>query len=193
MLGPRRSSSIAFAPVLGLAVAITLALGLGSAAPAHAQRGPEKAFAGKVLLSAKRFPTQAKSANAYVAALRKQSKTTFVEDREKKEWKIHFAAFFKAPLDDLEVVIKLYDISNGGQAMLATFEQFLDGRGQRSLISNMRLERKQFGVNKHLLMTVESRGRVLASGRFKIVGESERYSGKVDFSEEEATKPEGEE
>jgi hypothetical protein len=189
MLGSGRSSSIALvlALVMGLVV-----VGVG-AAPAHAQRGPEKVFAGKVLLSPKRFPVQAKSANAYVAALKKQSKTTFLEDRAKKEWKIHFAAFFKAPLDDLEVVIKLYDISNGGQAMLATFEQYLDGRGQRSLISNMKLERKQFGVNKHLLITVESRGRVLATGRFKIVGEAERYSGKVDFSEDEATKSEGEE
>jgi hypothetical protein len=187
MLGPGRTSSIA------VALALVLGLVAAGAAPAHAQRGPEKAFAGKVLLSAKRFPTQAKSANAYVAALRKQSKTTFLEDREKKEWKIHFAAFFKAPLDDLEVVVKLYDISNGGQAMLATFEQYLDGRGQRSLISNMKLERKQFGVNKHILITVESRGRVLATGRFKIVGEAERYSGKVDFSEDEATKAEGEE
>jgi hypothetical protein len=187
MLGTGRSSSLV------AAVALVIGLVAAGAAPAQAQRGPEKVFAGKVLLSPKRFPVQAKSANAYVAALKKQSKTTFLEDKANKEWKIHFAAFFKAPLDDLEVVIKLYDISNGGQAMLATFEQFLDGRGQRSLISNMKLERKQFGVNKHLLITVESRGRVLATGRFKIVGEADRYSGKVDFSEEDTAKSKGDE
>lgn len=179
----RSWSSFVPALVAGFFVSVVLAV---AASPAHAQRGPEKVFAGKILLSNKRFPTQARSANAYVAALKKQAKTSFAEDKANKEWKIHFAAFFKAPLDDLEVVVKLYDITGGGQQVLASFEQFTDERGQRTLISNMKLERKQFGVNKHILMTIESRGRVLASGRFKILGEAERYSGKVDFSEEEA-------
>jgi hypothetical protein len=187
---PGTIAALVVAAVLGMAPGLG-PIGLG-AGTAHAQRGPEKVFAGKVLLSAKRFPLQAKSANAYVSALRKQAKTTFLEDREKKEWKIHFAAFFKAPLDDLEVIIKIYDITGGGQALLSSFEQFTDQRGQRTLISSMRLERKQFGVNKHLLITVETRGRVLASGRFKIVGEADRYSGKVDFSEDDAKKGEGE-
>ncbi len=35
-------------------------------------------------------------------------------------------------------------------------------------------------------MTIENRGKVYASARFKIVGEGERFTGKVDFSEEEA-------
>jgi hypothetical protein len=182
-----RSARPLFALVLGVLVSMAL---IASGGAAHAQRGPEKTFAGKILVSSKRFPTEAKSANAYVAALKKQAKTNLYEDKEKKEWKVYFAAFFKAPLDDLEVVVKLYDITSGGQQVLASFEQFTDARGQRTLISNMKLERKQFGVNKHILMTIESRGRVLASGRFKILGEAERFSGKVDFSEEEATKGE---
>jgi len=172
-----RSSTL----VLGLVVASVIA----SSGAAHAQQ-PEKVFAGKILTSSKRFPTQARSANAYVAALRKQSKSSFYEDKERKEWKIHFVAFFKSPLDDLEVVVKLYDVTSGPQALLASFEQFTDERGQRTLTSNMKLERAQFGVNKNLLMTIESRGRVLASGRFKILGEGERYTGKVDFSADEA-------
>jgi hypothetical protein len=35
-------------------------------------------------------------------------------------------------------------------------------------------------------MTIENRGTVLASARFKILGEGERFTGKVNFSEEEA-------
>jgi hypothetical protein len=34
---------------------------------------------------------------------------------------------------------------------------------------------------------MESKGRVLASNRFRILGQGERYTGKVDFSEEEAS------
>jgi hypothetical protein len=189
--GPVVVSARRIAVVIGLVVAAFFATSI-AAGDAQAQRGPEKVFAGRILVSNKRFPTQAKSANAYIAALKKQSKTNFYEDKEKQEWKVYFAAFFKAPLDDLEVLVKLYDITNGNQALLSSFEQFTDARGQRTLISNMRLERKQFGVNKQLMMTIESRGRVLASGRFKILGEGEHFSGKVDFSSDEAAKGEGE-
>ena len=35
-------------------------------------------------------------------------------------------------------------------------------------------------------MTMESKGKILASGRFKILGEGEHYSGKVDFSDDDA-------
>jgi hypothetical protein len=37
-----------------------------------------------------------------------------------------------------------------------------------------------------MLVTMENKGRVLASSRFRILGQGERYNGKVDFSEEEA-------
>ena len=47
------------------------------------------------------------------------------------------------------------------------------------------LERKFVGVNKQLLMTIESKGHVVATGRFKILGEAEKFSGKVDFSEDD--------
>ena len=72
--------------------------------------------------------------------------------------------------------------------MVASFEQYLDQRGQRSIISSIKLKRSEFGVNRHLMMVVENRGRRLALGKFKILGEAERYSGKVEFTEEEAAK-----
>jgi hypothetical protein len=36
-------------------------------------------------------------------------------------------------------------------------------------------------------MTMENKGKILASSRFKILGEGERFTGKVDFSEDEAS------
>ena len=35
-------------------------------------------------------------------------------------------------------------------------------------------------------MTIENKGKVYASTRFKILGEGEHYSGKVNFSDDEA-------
>jgi hypothetical protein len=147
---------------------------------------PNRAFAGKIILSDKRFPTQAPSLAAFNAKIRAQSKRDFWENKETKSWKIQVAGFLKAPLNDVEYVVKIYEIGKGPQQLLATVEQYTDTRGQTSLITNILLEKKTIGVNKSLLMTMESGGRVLASGRFRILGEGERYNGKVNFSEDEA-------
>jgi len=149
-------------------------------------RDPEAVFRGEIITSAKRIPTSAKSKSAYIATLRKLKTVRFQEDAAKKQWKVYFAAFFRAPLNDLEVTIKIYDVSSGKQRLLTAFEQYMDKRGASSLTSQMTLEREQFGVNKNLMMVMESRGKVLAAGRFAIVGKGDRYSGQVDFTEEEA-------
>jgi hypothetical protein len=162
---------------------LALILGTRSAAA----ESPNQAFAGRIMMSSKRFPQQAKSASAYTAAIRKQAQTSFVEAKDTHTWKIFFAGFLKAPLNDLEYVIKVYDVTGKGQQLLVSFDQFTSERGQQTIVSNMTLDKKQVGVNKELLMTMESKGKVLASSRFKIVGEGERYTGKVDFSEEEAS------
>ena len=167
-------------------VAVTVILAFAIAAPPAAAENPNQAFAGRIMLSSKRFPQQAKSASAYTAAIRKQAQTNFVEAKDSHTWKIYFAGFLKTPLNDLEYVIKLYELTGKGQQLLVTFEQFTDERGRQTLLSNMTLDKKQVGVNKEILMTMESKGKVLASSRFKILGEGEKFTGKVDFTAEEA-------
>jgi hypothetical protein len=54
--------------------------------------------------------------------------------------------------------------------LLASFEQFVDQRGQTALLSQFTLERKLVGVNKQVLMVIEVGGRPVASGKFKILG-----------------------
>lgn len=168
---------------VGLAVATVVILS-GAAAAAQA-KSPEDVFRGQIITSAKRIPTSSRSESAYIATLRKQQTTRFVEDPDKKQWKVHFAAFFRAPLNDLEVTVKIYDLSSGRQRLLTAFEQYMDSRGARSLTSQITLEREQFGVNRNLMMVMESRGRVLAAGKFSIVGQGEKFSGQVDFTVEE--------
>ncbi len=147
---------------------------------------PNQVFKGKIMLSKKRFPLTAKSKNAYIAAVRKQSTSNFQENRENGTWKIYFAAFLSKPLNDVEYVIKFYELGRGTQQLLGASEAFNDERGQKTIVSNITLEKKSFGVNKQLLMTIENKGMVLASARFKILGEGERFTGKVEFSEDEA-------
>lgn len=160
---------------------------VGGAAFADKAERPNPAFAGRIMLSDKRYPQSAKSLAAFNAQVKKQSKVAFFENKENKNWKIYFAGFLKTPLNDVEYMVKIYEIAGGrGQQLLASFEQFTDQRGQSALMSSMTLERKAIGVNKELLLVMESRGKVLASTRFRVLGEGEKSTGKVDFTEDEA-------
>ncbi len=164
-------------------------LGLGlfgvhaKVAPQTAQaKKAAKAFRGQIITSVKRLPTSAKSERAYIQKIRKAKVTKFQENKEKKEWKIYFAAFFRRPLNDLEITVKLYDVTDGKRHLVNSFEQYTDGRGQTSLTSYIKLERKFFGVNRKILMVMESRKTVLAQTTFYILGKAKTFSGKVDFS-----------
>jgi hypothetical protein len=171
---------------------VLFALVLGT----HSARAesPNQAFAGRIMMSTKRFPQQAKSPSAYTAAIRKQAQTNFIEAKDTHTWKIYFAGFLKTPLNDLEYTIKVYDVTGKAQQLLLSFDQFTNERGEQTIVSNLTLEKKQVGVNKDLLMTMESKGKILASNKFKIIGEGEHFSGKVEFSEDEASgkKPDNE-
>ena len=166
-------------------VALALVLGLRGEARAA---NPEAVFRGQIITSAKKIPTVAKSKNAYISTLRKQKATRFMENKTTKAWKIYYTAFFRRPLNSLEVTVKIWDVSSGAKHLITTFEQYMDKRGAKSITSHVVLNRDDFGVNKNLMMTMESNGAVLAATRFAILGEAEKYSGQVNFSEEEAAK-----
>jgi hypothetical protein len=168
-----------------IVVGTLLALALVITARPAAAEDPGRAFNGRIMTSTKRFPQNAKSPSAYTAMIRKQTVTNFFEDKTDHTWTIYFAAFLKSPLNDVEYVIKFYEVGRGGQQLLATSENFNDERGQKTIVSKIKLDKKQMGVNKELMMTLENKGKVYASTRFKILGEGEHYSGKVDFSDDE--------
>ena len=180
MLLQTRSRSVRAALIGGV---LLLALGLSGDAQA---RNPEAVFRGQIITSAKKIPTSAKSKGAYISNLKKLKTTRFKENKKTKSWKIYYTAFFKRPLPSLEVTVKIYDVSSGRQHMVTSFEQYMDRRGEKSITSHVTLKRDDFGVNKNLLMVMEHRGVILASSRFAILGEAEKYSGEVNFSEEEA-------
>lgn len=176
-----QKSRISLLAAGGVAIALAWAFPLETAQA----KSPESVFKGQIITSAKSIPTTSRSENAYVSTLKKLRTKRFFENKQKKAWKIHYAAFFKKPLNDLELTIRLYDVTDGSRTLLNTFEQYLDGRGARSFTSSMELDRQMVGVNRSILMVMENRGYVLASAQFQILGEGPKYSGKVDFSEEE--------
>lgn len=190
--------------LLSLVALAFVSVALVVARPAAADQSPDKVFAGKILTSTKNFPMRAKSGSAMVAAVKKQSVAQFMEkvttttdEKTKKTtttktWHIYFAAWFRRPLNDIEIVVKLYDNGKPGRPMVASFEQYLSERGMKSLLSDFVLDRKNVGVNRELNMVIEVGGAVVATGKFRILGEEERLTGKVDFSADETEDDEAE-
>jgi hypothetical protein len=169
-----------------LAIVGTLAL---LAPSAHAGgKKPEDVFGGRVICSDKSFPLESKSPQAYIASVKKQSKDRFQEDKEKGQWKIYYAAFFKCPLNDLEVKVTVYDVTDGSQRFIDSWEEYLTERGQRVIIGNVRLKRQDGKVNPNskMLIVMESKGAIVASASFYILGEGKKFTGKVEFTDEEA-------
>ena len=165
--------------VVGTILALFLLAGTASA------QDPNKVFAGQIIPMIKRPPASAKSPDAYIGIMRKMKQTTFAEDKATGTWVIWLACFLKSPLDDVEYSIKYYDISQGKQ-FLASSDNFSDSRGEKTILTKVTLDKKWAGVNKNVLVTIENKGKVLASTTIKIIGEGEHYSGKVNFSEDEA-------
>jgi hypothetical protein len=159
---------------------------LAFSTPADARK-PEDVFAGKIILSTKAFPITAKSPDAYISAVRKQSVDKFQEDKEKKQWKIFYVAFFKRPVDDLEVTVKFIDVTDGNRRMVESYEQYLTQRKQRVITGDMRLRKdpSAYDPNSKIIMQIESKGSIVAQTTFTLEGEGPRYKGQVSFDEDE--------
>jgi hypothetical protein len=137
---------------------------------------PDRVFAGSIMVSAKAFaPAET------VAAIKKQAAVTFAEDKKDHTWTLFLVGYFKAPVDDMEYVLKVRDLSNKSQIVMSA-DKYLSARGLRSASTKIVLDKEKVGVNKELLVTMESKGKLLATTRIQITGEGEHFTGKVDFS-----------
>ena len=129
------------------------------------------------------------SQGAFVAALQKNRTDKIWPTEEKGEsgsWNIEYIAFFAQPLNDSEIQVKFYDITGGDRKYVAGDPQYTRERGSRIFGSSIVLAKPEFDVRKHYMMNVESRGRILATTQFWLLGKGNNYSGKVEFSDQEA-------
>jgi hypothetical protein len=175
---------------LGRALAFTVMaiFVVGFARPSEAAK-PEDAFAGKIVITKNRMPMRFASPGAFTAALQK-AKTDKIWPTEEKgdtgKWNIEYIAFFKSPLNDSEIQVKFFDITAGEKKYVAGDPQYTREKGSRIFGSSIELAKPEFDVRKHYMMTVETRGSVIASTTFWLLGKGETHSGKVEFSDAEA-------
>jgi len=173
------------APILSLVVAgFALALA-GTALGAK----PEDVFKGKIIICKKRLPMHFSSAGAFISAVQgaKTDKVWPTEEKgpEQGTWDIEYIGFFAQPLNDSEIQVKFYDIT-AGKKYVAGDAQYTREKGSRIFGSSIQLAKPEFDVRKHYMMTIESRGRIIASTTFWLLGKGAQYSGKVEFSDSEA-------
>jgi hypothetical protein len=146
-----------------------------------------RAFRGKVIITQKRPPSRFRSQGAFARWLRVNRKKHLWPDKKtRKSWTFEFMAFFRRPLNDLEVNIKFYDVTEG-KKFIAADNFYLRGKGETIFSSKMELEKPRFSVNRKYAMYVLSpRNVLLSSTIFWLRGKGETYSGRVTFSDDEA-------
>lgn len=154
-----------------------------------AGRKPEDVFGGRILVGEQPFPTAASSAEAYIDAMKKNARDRVQEDKEAKQWHVYFAAFFKQPPNDLEVGIRIYDVTNGARRLVSTFEQYLGSPTMRAYVSSVTLPRSDgtggYDPNSKIQIVMDSHGRVIAETTFVITGEVKKKGpSNIDFSDQ---------
>jgi hypothetical protein len=169
----------------GTVLAITLLAFAGTISAAK----PEDVFKGKIIITKHRLPMRFSSPGAFVSALQqnKIDKIWPTEEHgdDKGVWNLEYLAFFARPLDDSEIQVKFYDITQG-KKYVAGDPQYTRERGSRIFGSSIELAKPEFDVRKHYEMTIESRGQTIATTTFWLLGKGANYSGKVEFSDSEA-------
>jgi hypothetical protein len=165
-------------PLLALALLLC-------AAPAIAKNVPEDVLKGRIIITDQRIPMHWSSVGSYVSQLKAMNKGTLWYDKKTGKVKIEYAAFFAKPLNDVQVNLVIYDITNGAHNPRGSWEQFMN-RGDRVLFNSITFDKEDFEMNKKYRLVIESRHVALASGEFILRGEGPHYSGKVTFTDEEA-------
>ena len=180
----QRIAPVTLLALLGLGMLLTP----GTAVAAK----PEDVFKGKIIITKDRLPMHFASGQAFINALQSKKTDKLWPTEEKGAdhgtWLVEYVAFFAQPLNDSEIQVKFYDITNGDKKFVAGDTQYTRERGSRVFSANITLAKPDFDVNKHYMMTIESMHRVTAMTSFWLRGKGANYSGRVEFSDDDTKK-----
>ncbi len=151
---------------------------------------PEDVFKGRIIITDSRLPTRFASQGAFIQAVRRASIDKINPTEEKGNdhavWKLEYIAFFAHPLNDNEITVKFWELGMGSPRFVAGDEQYTRERGSRIFSAAITVAKPEFETNKQYRMTIQSGGRVIAETTFWLRGKGPKYSGKVEFTDEEA-------
>ena len=103
---------------------------------------------------------------------------------------LNLGIFFAAPIDDIQVYLAFYDITDGEAKKTKVFgsELFLGKRGDRVLFTSATISNENVPMNKKYLIAVESKNKIVARTEVTIKGTAPKYSGTVEFNDGEGSK-----
>jgi hypothetical protein len=145
---------------------------------------PEDYLKGKIIISDKSFPMSWTSVSSYVSTLKGMNKGTLWYDKKTGKLTLQYAAFFAQPVNDVQVMMNLIDITNGAHVQKVQTEQFMQ-QGKRVLFNSVVFDKEDIEGNKKYLLTIEDRRRIIATGTFILREEGPHYSGKVTFTDDD--------
>ena len=145
---------------------------------------PEDILKGKVIISDHSFPMSWSSVSSYVSTLKNLNKGTLWYDKKTGKLTLQYAAFFSQPVNDVQVMLNLIDITGGAHTQKVQTEQFME-KGKRVLFNSVVFDKEDIEGNKKYMLTITDRGRIIASGTFILREEGPHYSGKVTFTDDD--------
>ena len=166
------------------ALAAAAALAVTALAPPQAEgkgrgRRAEDVLKKRIIVSTKPFPAKFKSDAAMVGYMNRVHKRSLVAVDGK--WKFYYMSFFANPLEDIQVKVNFYDLTDGKRFLLSA-DQYAMERGQRILSADFELSREEIPSNHQVLRAVVHRGKILATTTIFMV-DHRKFDGKVDFDE----------
>jgi hypothetical protein len=164
---------------------LALAMPIALCTVALARPVPEDYLKGRIIVSDRPLPSSWNSVSSYVSTLKNLNKGTLWYDKKTGKLTIQYAAFFAQPVNDVQVMLYLYDVTGGAHQQKASTEQFMN-KGDRVLFNAVQFDHEDLEGNKKYLMTLSNRGHVIAWTNFILREDGPRYSGRVTFSDDDA-------
>jgi len=170
------------ATMMLLATAVTL--GLLAIAPS-AQAGSLKA---SIYLLQTKIPNNL-SEKALLGFARAHANKILREETDaelkKRKWKAEMVINFNAPVDDMEFQVLFYDVQDGPRRFVEDMSTMVNDKKQRTFVQKITLPRPSFKPNRQMEMVVTVRRSEVGRVKFNMLGEEQKRSGEVSFSESE--------
>lgn len=143
----RRPFSFSFlSTVLAMMAVTTLAV-----PPAFAV-SPEKKLAGKIIVSAKRFPSRFDSDDAMIKYMKKANTHELFAEGD-ADWNFEYMAFLKKPVGTLQAAVSFYDVSvPGTESLIDTYTFYPDKTTHKIINGYQRLDKSKFHKDRKYLM-----------------------------------------
>ncbi|MFI5306452.1 MAG: hypothetical protein ACHQ53_03805 [Polyangiales bacterium] len=104
---------------------------------------------------------------------------------KKRKWKAEMVINFNAPVDDMEFQVLFYDVQDGPRRFVEDMSTMVNDRKQRTFVQKITLPRPSFKPNRQMEMVVTVRRSEVGRLKFGVIGEEQKRSGEVSFSDSE--------